>query len=394
MSPSILKRKSTDAPGGGSIGGGGSVGSASTREGGGRPRVSPGESALVDEKAKLRHKESLHLLIQLKSMLEAGVPMLASLRTLTQHAETARQERILVKITTIVEGGNDLSFALACLPRCFESYVVHLLAAGERAGALDESLGRAVELMRKQMHLRGKIVGALAYPAFLLFFTATITTGILLFLVPKFEGMLMSKPDLLPTSTKIVLGASQFLRNSPGLAGAAAAGGILTLILIMRNRKAQSIAFGALSHLPAVGTLIHKAYVARSVTTLALTLESGVPILTGLKHAEDVSALPKLQAMWRNAREVVREGRPLFTAMEGSEIPPALKQMMIAGESSGSLDESLRTAANFLDRETDAALKTFTGLLGPLTVCIAGLVVGFVVVALMTPILQLSKFIG
>ena len=68
--------------------------------------------------------------------------------------------------------------------------------------------------------------------------------------------------------------------------------------------------------------------------------------------------------------------------------------MMIAGETSGSLDESLRTAAHFLDRETDAALKTFTGLLGPATVCIAGLVVGFVVVALMTPILQLSKFVG
>jgi type II secretory pathway component PulF len=393
MSPSILKRKSADAPGGGSIGGG-SVGSASSREDGSRPRVVPGQSALVDEKAKLRKKESLHLLIQLKSMLEAGVPMLASLRTLIQHAESARQERILAKITTIIEGGNDLSFALACLPRCFESYVVHLLAAGERAGALDESLGRAIELMNKQMHLRGKIIGALAYPAFLLFFTATITTGILLFLVPKFEGMLMAKPDLLPTSTKIVLAASQFLRVSPGLAGGIAAGVILSLILALRNRKAQSIAFGALSHLPAVGTLIHKAYVARSVTTLALTLESGVPILTGLKHAEDVSSLPKLQAMWRRAREVVREGRPLFTAMEGSDIPPALKQMMIAGESSGSLDESLRTAANFLDRETDAALKTFTGLLGPMTVCIAGLVVGFVVVALMTPILQLSKFIG
>ena len=395
MSPSILKRKSTDAQGGGSIGGGGSVGSASTpREEGSRPRVAPAQSALVDEKSKLRHKESLHLLIQLKSMLEAGVPMLASLRTLIQHAESARQERILVKITTIIEGGNDLSFALACLPRCFESYVVHLLAAGERAGALDESLGRAIELMRKQMHLRGKIAGALAYPAFLLFFTATITTGILLFLVPKFEGMLMSKPDQLPGSTKIVLAASQFLRESPGLAGGLAAGVILTLIFALRNRKAQSIAFGALAHMPAVGPLIHKAYVARSVTTLALTLESGVPILTGLEHAEHVSSLPKLQAMWRNAREVVREGRPLFTAMEGSDIPPALKQMMIAGESSGSLDESLRTAATFLDRETDAALKTFTGLLGPMTVCIAGLVVGFVVIALMTPILQLSKFIG
>ena len=393
MSPSILKRKNTDAAGGGAIGGG-SVGAGSTKENRSRSQVTPAESALVDHKTKLRPKQALQILIQLKSMLEAGVPMMASLRTLIQHAESGKQERILVKITTIVEGGNDLSFALACLPRCFESYVVHLLSAGERAGALDESLGRAIELMRKQMSLRGKIVGALAYPMFLLFFTAMITTGILIWLVPKFEGMLMAKPDLLPTPTKIVLASSQFLRESPMLAAGIAAGIIGMLLLVFRNRKMQGYGFAALSHMPAVGTLIHKAYVARSVTTLALTLESGVPILTGLEHAEHVATLPKLQEMWRNSRDTVREGRPLFTAMEGADLPPALKQMMIAGETSGSLDESLRTAARFLDRETDAALKTFTGLLGPATVCIAGLVVGFVVVALMTPILQLSKFVG
>lgn len=393
MSPSILKRSRSDAPGGGTIGGG-SVGASTTKESRARSQVSASESALVDQKTKLRPKQSLQILIQLKSMLEAGVPMMASLRTLIQHAESAKQERILIKITTIVEGGNDLSFALACLPRCFESYVVHLLAAGERAGALDESLGRAIELMRKQMSLRGKIIGALAYPMFLLFFTAMITTGILIWLVPKFEGMLMAKPELLPTPTKIVLASSQFLRESPWLAAGIAGGVIGTLLLCFRNRKFQRIGFGALSHMPAVGTLIHKAYVARSVTTLALTLESGVPILTGLEHAEHVATLPKLQDMWARSRDTVREGRPLFTAMEGADLPPALKQMMIAGETSGSLDESLRTAAHFLDRETDAALKTFTGLLGPATVCIAGLVVGFVVVALMTPILQLSKFIG
>lgn len=392
MSPSILKRKNQDALAGSM--GGGSVGGKPTRQESSRQTVNPVHSALMDEKTRMRPKQSLQILIQLKSMLEAGVPMLASLRTLIEHAETKKQEQILTKITTIVEGGNDLSFAMACLPRCFESYVVHLLSAGERAGALDESLGRAIELMRKQLELRGKIVGALAYPLFLLFFTVMITTGILIWLVPKFEGMLMAKPDLLPTPTKLVLGSSQFLRESPGLAAAGFAVVIVALALAFKNRKFQSLAFGALSKLPAVGPLIHKAYVARSVTTLALTLESGVPILTGLEHAEHVSALPKLQEMWRNSREVVREGRPLFTAMEGADLPPALKQMMIAGESSGSLDESLRNAAAFLDRETDAALKTFTGLLGPATVMVAGLVVGFVVVALMTPILQLSKFIG
>ena len=352
------------------------------------------ESALVDTRLRIRPKEALYLLIQLKAMLEAGVPMLSSLSTLIEHAQNAKQEKVLLKIATIVEGGNDLSFALSCLPNCFESYIIHLLAAGERAGALDEALDRAVELVQKQMSLRGKIIGALAYPIFLLFFTTIITIGILIFLVPKFEGMLMAKPDMLPASTKIVLAASIFLRESPGVAAIGAVTIIVGLIFIMKNQRFRGLVFHGISHVPIIGTFIHKAYIARSVTTLALTLESGVPILTGLQHAHDVSMLPNLQKMWIRSSEVVRDGLPLHSALAGPDLPPALMQMMIAGETSGSLDESLRTAAEFLDRETDAALKTFTGLLGPATVMIAGLVVGFVVVALMTPILQLSKFIN
>ncbi|NQU49036.1 MAG: type II secretion system F family protein, partial [Planctomycetes bacterium] len=180
MSPSILMGNKVAK--GGALGG--SISASKDRP----QRHATHDSALVDTRLKIRTKESLYLLIQLKAMLEAGVPMLASLRTLIKHAQSTKQEKVLQKITTIVEGGSDLSFALSCLPHCFESYIIHLLAAGERAGALDEALERAVELVRKQMSLRGKIIGALAYPAFLLFFTATITTGILVFLVPKFEG--------------------------------------------------------------------------------------------------------------------------------------------------------------------------------------------------------------
>ena len=132
----------------------------------------------------------------------------------------------------------------------------------------------------------------------------------------------------------------------------------------------------------------------RSVGTLALTLESGVPILTGLEHARQVSELPRLQAQWENAAVSVRDGRPMHTVMCGKEMPPALTQMIVAGESSGSLDSSLRKAAEFLDAETKAALNTFTSLLGPATFVLAGAVVCFIVVSQMTPILTMAKYVG
>ena len=386
MSISAMLRKKTTPPqhrgGGVVIGSGG----ASNQEQDG--------PVLVDTRLKLKPKETLHILIQLRAMLSAGVPLLAALRTLRKHAATPQGTKVLERIATTIESGHDLSYAVDCMPRCFEKYVVHLLAAGERAGALDESLGRSIELLDKQIKLSGKIRGALAYPGFLLAMTAVMTIGILVALVPKFESMLLARPELLPTSTRIVLASSAFLRESPIFAGVAALLLLVGAIFAVRSKKVQGALFDLISHLPVIGTLIHKAYIARSVNTLALTLESGVPILNGLEHAAQVAELPRLKAHWQTAAAVVRDGRPMYTALEGTDLPPALVQMMVAGESSGSLDSSLRTASEFLDRETEAALEIFTGLLGPATVVVAGSIVGFIVVALMTPIMQMAKFVG
>lgn len=350
--------------------------------------------ALVDERLKLKPKESLNLLIQIRAMLAAGVPMMAALRCLIEHATAPASERVLIRISHLVESGHQLSYAVDCLPRCFEKYVVHLLSAGEQAGNLDEALDRSIMLLDNQIKLGGKIKGALAYPGFLLLMTSIMTTGILMFLVPKFENLLMKKPELLPWTTKLVLAASHVLRSSPQLVGAAALGLIVAGVFLVKSKKARGAMFDAISHMPVIGTFIYKAYLSRSVSTLALTLESGVPILTGLEHARQVAQLPRLQRVWEAAGTVVRDGRPLYSAFQGEDLPPAMIQMVVAGESSGTLDESLRRTAGFLERETQAALNTFTSLLGPATVVIAGAAVGFIVVALMTPILTMAKFVA
>ena len=350
--------------------------------------------ALVDIRLKLKPKESLQILIQLRAMLDAGVPLLAAIRTLIEHAATPVSERVLAKISSIIESGHDLSYAIDCLPGCYEKFVVHLVSAGEQSGALEDALQRAIDLMDNSIKLNGKIKGALAYPGFLMFMTVTMTIGILMFLVPKFESLLMKKPDQLPWTTKLVLAASQTLREAPGVVGAFAVLVVVALILAVKSKKARSVMFEGVSHLPVVGDLIFKAYLSRSVGTLAMTLESGVPILTGLEHARQVGELPRLQECWEETAIVVREGQPMFTALEKQDLPPALIQMIVAGESSGSLDVSLRRAAEFLDRETQAALETFTGLLGPACVVFAGGVVGFIVISLMTPILTMAKYVG
>ncbi|HIA38480.1 MAG TPA: type II secretion system F family protein [Planctomycetes bacterium] len=350
--------------------------------------------ALVDLRIKLKPKDALQVMIQMRAMLNAGVPLLAAMRTLIEHATTPESEKVLRKITSVVESGHDLSYAFDCLPNCFEKYVVHLLAAGEQAGALDESLGRSIELLTNQIELGGKIKAALTYPGFLMFMTFTMTLGILYFLVPKFEGLMMKRPDELPWTTKLVLSASQTLHAAPELVFGGIILVIFAFLFALKSKKSRAVIFDAVSKMPVIGDLIFKAYLSRSVGTLALTLESGVPILTGLEHARQVSELPRLQAQWEKTAAVVRDGRPMHTALCGKEMPPALTQMIVAGESSGSLDSSLRKAAEFLDAETQAALTAFTALLGPATVVVAGALVGFIVVSLMTPILTMAKYVG
>ena len=350
--------------------------------------------AMADTRINLKPKETLQLLIQMDAMLTAGVPLLAALRTLIEHAQSPSSERVLTRLTSIVEGGHDLSHAFACMPNCFPSYVVHLTSAGEQSGALDEALQRSIQLLDNSIVLGSKIKGALMYPGFLMFMTFVMTTGILYFLVPKFESLMMKKPELLPWTTKLVLGASQTLRAQPGLVLGIFSVIFIATIFLVKSKKARGTLFDIISHVPVLGDLIFKAYLSRSVGTLALTLESGVPILTGLDHARQVSELPRLQALWVQTGEIVRDGKPMYTALAGEDLPPALIQMIIAGESSGTLDTSLRRAAEFLDRETQAALNAFTSLLGPATVVIAGGVVGFIVIALMTPILTMAKYVG
>ncbi|MBC8370925.1 MAG: type II secretion system F family protein [Planctomycetes bacterium] len=350
--------------------------------------------ALVDLRIKLKPKDSLQVMIQMRAMLSAGVPLLAAMRTLIEHATTPESEKVLRKITAVVESGHDLSYAFDCLPNCFEKYVVHLLAAGEQSGALDESLDRSIELLENQIDLSRKIKSALTYPGFLIFMTFTMTLGILYFLVPKFEGLMMKRPDELPGTTKLVLAASQMLHASPEIVFGIIVAVIGVFVFAIKSKKSRAILFDAVSKMPVIGDLIFKAYLSRSVGTLALTLESGVPILTGLEHARQVSELPRLQAQWEKTSAVVRDGRPMHSALCGKEMPPALTQMIIAGESSGSLDTSLRKASEFLDEETQAALTAFTALLGPATVVLAGAAVGFIVMSLMTPILTMAKYVG
>ncbi|MFT7517311.1 MAG: type II secretory pathway component PulF [Myxococcota bacterium] len=369
---------------------GGSIGGAVKQE---TTNINDGP-ALVDLSIKLKPKEALQVMIQMRAMLSAGVPLLAAMRTLIEHATTAESEKVLRKISSVVENGHDLSYAFDCLPNCFEKYVVHLLAAGEQAGALDESLDRGIELLSNQIKLGGQIKGALTYPGFLIFATFLMTLNILYFIVPKFESLMMKRPDQLPWTTKLVLSSSQTLHAAPELVFGSIAIIIVALIVAVKSKKSRAVLFDLASKSPVVGDLIFKSYLSRSVGTLALTLESGVPILTGLEHARQVSELPRLKEKWAETAATVRDGRPMHTALCGDEMPPALTQMIVAGESSGSLDTSLRKAAVFLDEETQAALKAFTTLLGPATVILAGAAVGFIVVALMTPILTMSKYVG
>jgi type II secretory pathway component PulF len=371
-----------------------SFGGTVANDSGQRQKDHAEKTAMADTRIKLKPKETLQVLIQMDAMLTAGVPLLAAMRTLIEHAQTPSAERVLTRITAIVESGHDLSHAFECMPNCFPMYVVHLTAAGEQSGALDEALQRSIQLLDNQIVLGGKIKGALMYPGFLMFMTFVMTTGILYFLVPKFESLMMKKPEMLPWTTKLVLGASQTLRAQPGVVLGIFGVMAIATIFLVKSKKARGTLFDIISHVPVIGDLIFKAYLSRSVGTLALTLESGVPILTGLEHARQVSELPRLQALWSQTSAIVRDGKPMFTALAGEDLPPALIQMIIAGESSGSLDTSLRRAAEFLDRETQAALNAFTSLLGPATVVIAGGVVGFIVIALMTPILTMAKYVG
>jgi type IV pilus assembly protein PilC len=332
---------------------------------------------------------------QLATMLKSGVPLVMALQIISGGLKNPRMRTVVDKIRAEIEGGSSLHEALEEYPVQFDALYTNLVKAGESAGVLDTILDNIATHKERIESIKGKIRKALYYPAAVIAVAIIVSSILLIYVIPQFEGIFKSFGSDLPAFTRMVVNASHFMRENGVylLLGLIAA--IVGIIMVKKRseRFAHFIDRTALK-IPVVGGILEQAAIARFCRTLAVTFAAGVPLVDALRIVSGATGNRVYDLAAARIREDVAVGHQLQLAMQQVGVFPTMViQMAAIGEESGSLDEMLIKVAEAYEEEVNNAVDALSSLLEPLIIVFIGIVVGTMVIAMYLPIFKMAAVI-
>ena len=329
---------------------------------------------------------------QLATLLSSGLPLMDSLNVLVEQEEKSGLKAALSSVRDSVREGASLADGLKANPWVFSQLYVNMVAAGEASGTLELTLDRLADFLDEQVQFRGRLGAALVYPAFMTVIGAATLIFIFTFVMPRVTGMFEDMKQQLPLITLLLLGIVKFLSTFWWLLLLLLAAGGYYLRKYAATAHGKERLDNLILRLPVVGTLVRMIAVSRFTRTLGTLLESGVPALTALDIVQSVIGNTVLAEAVRRARENVREGESIADPLRRSGLfPPVVVQMVAVGEKSGELEKMLLKVSDSFDRSIDVRISRLMALLQPVIIVLMAVVVGFVVIAVMLPLLQMSS---
>jgi len=332
---------------------------------------------------------------QLATMMSAGVPLVQAFEIIGRGHDNVSMRNMILKIKSEVESGTSLSETLAKHPLYFDELVVNLVNAGEQAGVLEALLDKIATYKEKTEYLKSKIKKAMFYPAAVIVVAIIVTAILLIFVVPQFEQLFTSFGADLPAFTRLVVNLSEFMQDWWWLVFGTAIGAVIGLLQAKkRSRKFSRTLDRVTLKLPIVGTIMHKASIARFARTLSTMFAAGVPLVEALESVAGATGNVVYSDAVLMIRDSVATGQQLQFAMSQTGLFPNMVEQMVAiGEESGALDTMLGKVADFYEQEVDDAVDALSSLLEPLIMSILGILIGGLVVAMYLPIFKLGAAI-
>ena len=332
---------------------------------------------------------------QLSDLLEAGLPLIRALSVLQKQTGNRFLQSVIADLRDSVQDGNPLSASLQKHPRIFSGLYVSMVKSGETGGSLENVLLRLAEFQESQDELNATVHRAMAYPA-LMATVGTITILVLItFVIPKIVSMFQELNQTLPLPTVILLNISYSIQNFWWIL---VGGGLLIyfgFIRIARTHEGKLIIDRFKLSFPIMGQLILRAEIARFTRTLSTLLNNGVPILEALSVVINIMENETLKEDAKVAQREVREGASLAKGLgKGSYFPVFVNNMIAVGEEGGALEKALLKVAISYEREVDKTVKVLTSLLEPVMILTMGLIIGFIVIAMLLPIFEISFIAG
>jgi type II secretory pathway component PulF len=343
---------------------------------------------------RLRSREITIFSRQLASLLKAGVPILRSISIISDQSENNYLKAILNHIRKEVEDGAVFSSVLSQYPRIFSPLYISMVKAGEDSGALAEVLSRISDYRAKQEDMIARFRMALVYPILMAVVGIGTVIFMFTFVMPRLTRLYTDMGQDLPIATKILISTSRALQQWWVIFLFAA----LFLVLLFNRwsrTKAGKIAMSGLKlHIPVVKNLVLKLELARFSRTLELLLRSGIPILRSLNITIPVLGNEIIRKQFQDSSKNLEQGGSLGRSLKNSKVIPLfMSNLLTVGEETGNLDDALTELASSYESDTDEALRVMTSLLEPLLILAMGLVVGFIVVAMLLPIFEINVMV-
>jgi general secretion pathway protein F len=346
-----------------------------------RRRISAAELALITR--------------QLATLVEAALPIESAILAVAEQCEKPRLKNMLMAVRSKVVEGYSLAEGLAEFPHVFDHLFRSMVAAGEKAGHLEQVLNRLADYTEQRQYMRSQILQALLYPLILTGFAILVISILLAAVVPKIVVQFEHMGESLPGSTLFLIAASDFLRQYGVLVLIA-----LLLALVLWQRALQKPALRLrwdqlVLRSGLFGKVVRGLNTARFARTLSILNASAVPLLEAMRISSDVLSNSYMRQALAEATARVREGASLKSALEQSRLfPPMMLHMIASGEKSGQLDGMLERAANAQDTEFETLVKVSLKVFEPVLVAVMAGMVLFIVLAILQPILALNNMVG
>jgi general secretion pathway protein F len=331
---------------------------------------------------------------QFATLLVAGLPLVEALGVLVDQAEKKPIKSLVADIREQIREGKSLSAVLETYEKDFSQIYVHMVRAGEASGALDQILFRLAEFLEKQLALKAKVTNAILYPALMLIVGVSVLFFLMTFVVPKITAVFASMKETLPWPTVALMSVSRLFADYWLLVVGLLVSGILLTQRIMRTDNGRMAADRVILRLPLIGDLARMVSISRLTSTLATMLASGVQLLDALDVSKRVMNNRVLEETVEEARQNIREGETIADPLKRSgEFPALVTHMIAVGERSGEMEEMLRRVSQIYDGEVERVITRLTSLMEPIMILAMGVIVFFIVVAILLPIFEMGQMV-
>jgi type IV pilus assembly protein PilC len=331
---------------------------------------------------------------QLSTLQDAGLPILRSLQILEQQQKPGLLKAIVGGVADEVEGGGTLSDAMANYPKAFDKLYVNMINAGEAGGVLDIILSRLADFMEKAAKLKKKVIGAMIYPCVVISIAILIVSGIMIFVIPKFQQIFKDFHTDLPEITTILLNTATWFGPQYGWAYVVCAPVALLLIIkLVRLSEGGRYVVDLLKlKIPILGSILSKTAIARFTRTLGTLISAGVPILDALNITKETCGNEVYSRALMKVHDAIREGESMADPLRATKVCDAIVVNMVdVGEETGDLDKMLVKIADNYDNDVDVLVGSLISILEPVMVVVLGCIVGFIVIALFMPMVALIQ---